>query len=333
MEELAKKYNKTGVLLVNLGTPDAPTVPAIKKYLREFLSDRRVIEVNRWVWKIILNGFILPFRSPKTTKLYQAVWRQDNTSPLFYYTKRQAELLSNETSADIVVDFAMRYGKPSLEDKIKCLQDDGCTEIRILPLYPQYSATTTATVYDEVYRVLSKMRWQPNIVGVKPYYDHPGYISLLKSQVIDHVKSLDFKPDALVVSFHGIPALYFEKGDPYYCHCHKTYRLLKEALEGEFSGEVILSFQSRFGPKKWLEPYTTDILAECAKGKAQNVMVMAPGFPADCLETLEELQVTEMKTFLEAGGKNYFVMPCLNDHPEHIQLLKQLALGESHVEA
>jgi ferrochelatase len=325
VDNLAKKYNKSGVLLVNLGTPDSPTIPGIKKYLREFLSDRRVIEVNPMLWKFILNVIILPFRSPKTTKLYKAVWRkEDNLSPLFYYTKSQSELLNEDLPDHVLVDFAMRYGSPSIEDKIKLLQKQGVTEIKILPLYPQYSSTTTATVYDEVYRVLSKIRFQPNIIGVKPYYDNVSYIQLLKNQVITHVKSLLFKPDALVVSFHGIPALYFEKGDPYYCHCHKTYRLLKESLEGYFSGKIILSFQSRFGPKKWLEPYTRDILSKCAKGKDKHVVIIAPGFPADCLETLEELQVTERDSFIAEGGKDYSVIPCLNDSLYHIEFLKGL---------
>jgi len=325
MEKLAKKYNKTGVLLVNLGTPDAATVSAVKKYLREFLSDRRVIETNPILWTFILNGIILPFRSPKTTKLYQSIWRkEDNLSPLFYYTKRQAELLADQMPDHVLVDFAMRYGNPSIESKINSLKEAGATEIKVLPLYPQYCAATTATAYDEIYRVLTKMRWQPNIIGVKPYYDHPGYIEILKNQVLAHAKHLSFKPGALVVSFHGIPAMYFEKGDPYYCHCHKTYRLLKESLEGEFLGEVILSFQSRFGPKKWLEPYTSVILAECAEGKAKNVMVITPGFPADCLETLEELQITERDAFLEKGGQNYAVLPCLNDSSDHVIFLASL---------
>tara|TARA_R110002124_G_scaffold276039_1_gene446707 strand:+ start:4561 stop:5553 length:993 start_codon:yes stop_codon:yes gene_type:complete len=325
MKKLENKYNKIGILLVNLGTPNSATVPAVKKYLREFLSDRRVIEANPILWKIILNCFILPFRSSRTTKLYQSIWRkEDNMSPLLYYTKRQAELLNEQMPNNVVVDFAMRYGNPSIDEKIKALQELGATEIRILPLYPQYSATTTATVYDEVYCVLKSLRWQPNIIGVKPYYDNKDYIQLLKNQVLMHVQSLSFKPEALVVSFHGIPAIYFEKGDPYYCHCHKTYRLLKESLEGEFSGEIIMSFQSLFGPKKWLKPYTTDVLAQCGAGKAKKVMVIAPGFPSDCLETLEELQVTERNAFLEKGGKEYSVIPCLNDNAEHIKFLKNL---------
>ena len=325
MKKLSEKYNKTGILLVNLGTPDSPSVPAVKKYLREFLSDKRVIELNTILWTFILNCIVLPVRSPKTAKLYRDIWRKkDNLSPLFYYTKRQAELLCQSVPDHILVDFAMRYGNPSIESKLKALHEQGATEIKILPLYPQYSSTTTATVYDETYRILSKMRWQPNIIGIKPYYDHPDYIQLLKKQVLTHTKSLHFTPDVLVVSFHGIPQCYFEKGDPYYCHCHKTYRLLKESLEGEFPGEIILSFQSRFGRKKWLEPYTADILKQCAKGKAQNVMVIAPGFSSDCLETLEELAVTERDAFIRKGGKKYTVVPCLNDSIEHIEFLKNL---------
>jgi ferrochelatase len=327
MKNQYKKHNKTGVLLVNLGTPDSTSVPDVKKYLREFLSDRRVIELHPMLWTLILNGFILPFRSPKTAKLYKAIWRkEDNMSPLFYYTERQAALLCEIIPDHFLLDFAMRYGTPSIEVKLKALHKQGATDIKILPLYPQYSSTTTATVYDEVYRILSKMRWQPNIIGIKPYYDHPDYIQLLKQQVLAHAKSLSFTADALVVSFHGIPKSYFEKGDPYYCHCHKTYRLLKESLDGEFLGDVTLSFQSRFGPKEWLEPYTTDVLAQCAKGKAQKIMVIAPGFSADCLETLEELQVTEKDAFMRQGGQKYTVVPCLNDSVEHIKFLKKLVV-------
>jgi ferrochelatase len=325
VEKLAKKYNKMGILLVNLGTPDSPTIPAIKKYLREFLSDRHVIEVNPLLWKFILNVVILPFRSPKTTNLYKSVWRkEDNLSPLFFYTKRQTELLRENLPNHVLVDFAMRYGSPSIEEKIKLLQKQGAIEIKVLPLYPQYSSTTTATVYDEIYRVLSKIRFQPNIIGIKPYYDNPKYIQLLKNQVLTHAKKLSFKPDVLIVSFHGIPSVYCEKGDPYYCHCHKTFRLLKESLEDELLVEVILSFQSRFGPKKWLEPYTRDVLGKCTKGKIKNVMIIAPGFPADCLETLEELQVTERDSFIAEGGKEYSVIPCLNDSVDHISFLNDL---------
>jgi len=325
VEKLTKKYNKNGILLVNLGTPDSPTIPAIKKYLREFLSDRRVIEVNPILWKFILNVIILPFRSPKTTKLYKSVWRkEDNLSPLFFYTKHQAELLRENLPDHVLVDFAMRYGSPSIEEKIKLLQKQGAVEIKVLPLYPQYSSTTTATVYDEIYRVLSKIRFQPNIIGIKPYYDNPKYIQLLKNQVLTHAKKLSFKPEVLVVSFHGIPSVYCEKGDPYYCHCHKTFRLLEESLAGELLVEVILSFQSRFGPKKWLEPYTRDVLRKCTKGKVKNVMIIAPGFPSDCLETLEELQVTERDCFIGGGGKEYSVIPCLNDSVDHIRFLNDL---------
>ena len=326
MEKYATKYNKQAVLLVNLGSPDKPDKQAVKKYLRQFLSDKRVIEVNPIIWRIILNGIILPIRSKKTADLYNQIWFYDkNASPLIYYTQKQSELLSDQLSENIIVDFAMRYGKPSIKNRIKKLQEKGVTNIVVLPMYPQYSATTVASIYDEIYRILKSLRWQPNIIGVPPYYANSNYINAVVKSIQNHIVSLNFKPDVIIASFHGIPQKYFDKGDPYYCHCHKSFSLIKAEIKKVLDLEVKLSFQSRFGPKKWLQPYTTDVLEECAKNGKRNIVIVAPGFPSDCLETLEEINVREKHNFLEKGGKNFSLVPCLNDTKEHINMLYSLS--------
>ncbi|WP_373282841.1 MULTISPECIES: ferrochelatase [Cysteiniphilum] len=318
---------KKAILLINLGTPDSYQVKDVRKYLKEFLSDRRVIEASSFIWQPILRLFILPFRSPKTAKLYESIWFQDKQlSPLMYYTQAQARKLADKLGNEVIVDFAMRYGEPSIKAKIEALSVQGVTEITIVPLYPQYSATTTASVYDEVFRVLQTMRYQPNIVGVAPYYQHPAYIKALKQSVLSYLETIDFTPDVLLLSFHGIPLECVQKGDPYQAHCLQTFELLKSALS-ETKLDIQVSFQSRFGPKEWLKPYTTEVLANLAKKGKKNVLVMAPGFAADCLETLEELKETERETFLNAGGQHYAVIPCLNDRDEHIEMLKTI-IGE-----
>ena len=321
MQQYSTKYNKKAILLVNLGTPDNYDVKSIRKYLREFLSDRRVIEANPILWKLILNLIILPIRSKKNVHSYEAVWdKKHNKSPLLLYTGNLAKEL-NAKLDNHIVDYAMRYGNPSIESKIKSLQDQGVTEIIVFPLYPQYSATTTATVYDEIYRVLSKLRWQPTIKGINPYYDNKVHIETISKQIKDHLQNLDYTPDTVLFSFHGLPQEYFDKGDPYYCHCHKTYRLVKEYLQDNYPNiDFELSFQSRFGPKKWLEPYTTIKLEEFAK-QNKKVVVIAPGFSVDCLETLEELAITERQDFLDKGGKGFSLIPCLNDSQEHVEML------------
>ena len=325
MKEYSSKYNKKGILLVNLGTPETVNVADVKKYLREFLSDKRVIEANPLIWKFILNCIILPFRSKKTAKLYKSIWNnKDNMSPLLYYTMRQSEKLQNLFDDNTIVDFAMRYGKPSIKEKILLLQSKGVTEIKVLPLYPQYSATTTATVYDKLYSILLDMRMQPTIVGIKPYYDHPEYIHIIKNSILRHVKSLNYQPDKLILSFHGLPHDYLKNGDPYYCHCHKTHRLVKASLQEFIDYPIELSFQSRFGPKKWLEPYTTDIIKDSVEKGFKKIVLATPGFSADCLETLEELQVAEKEEFLKHGGEEFSVVPCLNDDDDHILFLKKI---------
>jgi len=328
MQEYNKKYGKKAVLLVNLGTPAGYDAKSIKKYLKEFLSDPRVIEANPILWKLILNLIILPIRSKKNVHTYGAVWNKEHDNPpLLLYTENLAQCLNTELD-NYIVDVAMRYGQPSIESKIKSLQEQGATEIAIFPLYPQYSATTTATVYDEVYRVLSKIRWQPTIKGINPYYDNPHHIKAISNQIEEHLQNLEFKPDVVLFSFHGLPKEYFAKGDPYYCHCHKTYRLVKESLEDKYKDTSFeLSFQSRFGPKKWLEPYTTVMLEKYAK-QNKSVVVIAPGFSVDCLETLEELAITEKDSFIEKGGKEFSLIPCLNDSKEHVQMLKNILKEE-----
>lgn len=328
MQQYSGKYNKRAILLVNLGTPDNYDAKSIKRYLREFLSDRRVIEANPILWKLILNLIILPIRSKKNVHTYEAVWdKQHNKSPLLFYTENLAKKLDARLDS-YMVNCAMRYGNPSIETKIKILQDQGESEIIILPLYPQYSATTTATVYDEVYRVLTKLRWQPTIKGTNPYYDNKYHISTISQQVDTHINGLNYMPDTVVFSFHGLPQQYFDNGDPYYCHCHKTYRLVKETLQYKYSDiEFILSFQSRFGPKKWLEPYTKVKLEELAK-QNKKVVVIAPGFSVDCLETLEELAITEKRNFIEKGGKDFSLIPCLNDSDTHVEMLYNILKEE-----
>ena len=328
MQEYSKKYDKKAILLVNLGTPDGFDAKSIKKYLKEFLSDRRVIEANPILWKLILNLIILPIRSKKNVHTYVTVWNKEhNKSPLLLYTESLAEKLNTKLD-NYIVECAMRYGNPSIESKIQSLHEQGATKIVVFPLYPQYSATTTATVYDEIYRILSKLRWQPTIKGINPYYDNKYHVETISQQIKDHLQNLDYTPDTILFSFHGLPQEYFDKGDPYYCHCHKTYRLVKESLQDNYpSIDFELSFQSRFGPKKWLEPYTTIKLEEFAK-QNKKIAVIAPGFSVDCLETLEELAITEKQTFLDKGGKEFSLVPCLNDSQEHVEMLYNIIINE-----
>ena len=316
-------FGKTGVLIVNLGTPDSTSWFDIRKYLKEFLSDRRVIEVNPIIWQIILNVIILTFRPSKTAKAYKEIWMKDkNISPLLHYTQKQAEKLSNLISEkNLIVDYAMRYGNPSIRSKIAILNEMGCENLIILPLYPQYSAATTATVCDEVYRTLMKMRWQPSLKIVPHYESDPLYIGALVNSLNKKIKEIDWKPDLILASYHGIPQKYFDKGDPYHCYCHKTTRLISEKFT---SIEIKTTFQSRFGPEKWLQPYTDKTLENLPKEGKKNVLAICPGFSSDCVETLEEIQIQGKESFLESGGENFDMVPCLNDNDDHIILLKSL---------
>jgi len=316
-------FGKTGILLINLGTPDCTSWLDIRKYLKEFLSDRRVIEVNPLIWQVILNLFILTFRPSKTAEAYKKIWfKKENISPLLYYTKSQTlklkEILKGE---NIIIDFAMRYGNPSIKSKLNYLKEKGCERIIILPLYPQYAAPTTATVCDEVYRSLMKMRWQPSLQIVPHYESEELYINALVKSIKEKVKSIQWKPDLIVASYHGIPKSYFDKGDPYQCYCQKTSRLVKEKYADI---EILTTFQSRFGPQEWLKPYTDKTLDELPSKGKKNVLVICPGFASDCVETLEEINIQGKESFIKNGGKNFDLIPCLNDRKEHIELIKFL---------
>ena len=317
------KFGKTGVLIINLGTPDSTNWFDIRKYLKEFLSDRRVIEVNPIIWKIILNLFILNFRPSKTAKAYKKIWmKEENISPLLYFTKRQKEEISKSLANEkLIIDFAMRYGNPSIKNKISKLQEQGCDNLIILPLYPQYAAATTATVCDEVYRTLMKMRWQPSLKIIPHYESDPIYIEALVKSINKKLDEINWKPDLIIASYHGIPKKYFDEGDPYHCYCHKTTRLISEKFN---SVKIKTTFQSRFGPQEWLQPYTDKTLESLPNEGIKNVLTICPGFSSDCVETLEEILIQGKETFLNSGGKNFDMVPCLNDNDDHINLLKSL---------
>ena len=290
-------FGKTGVLLVNLGTPDSTGWWDIRRYLKEFLSDRRVIEVNPLIWQIILNLFILNFRPSKTAEAYKKIWlKKQNMSPLRYYTIMQAKKLSQKISSkNIIVDYAMRYGSPGIKNVLKKLQSLGCENLIILPLYPQYAAATTATVCDEIYRSLMKMRWQPSLQIIPHYESEPLYISSLTQSLKEKISKLTWKPDIIIASYHGIPKKYFEKGDPYHCYCQKTSRLLSESFGSEIP--IQTTFQSRFGPQEWLQPYTDKTLEALPNEGKKNILVICPGFASDCVETLEEIAIQGRESF------------------------------------
>jgi ferrochelatase len=317
------RFGKTGVLIINLGTPNSTSWWDIRKYLKEFLSDRRVIEVNPIIWQIILNLFILTFRPSKTAHAYKKIWRKEsNESPLLFFTRNQAIKLKEKIGNEkIIVDFAMRYGSPSIKSRLNNLKKHGCENIVILPLYPQYAAATTATVCDEVYRSLMKMRWQPSLQIIPHYESEPLYIKALVNSIEKKIKEINWKPDLIISSYHGIPKSYFEKGDPYHCYCQKTTRLIKEKFSRV---DIQLTFQSRFGPQEWLTPYTDKTLENLPERGIKNLLVICPGFASDCVETLEEINIQGRESFLENGGENFDLIPCLNDGPDHIELFEKL---------
>ena len=321
------RHGRVGVLLVNLGTPDAADTRSVRRYLREFLSDRRVIEVNPLVWQVILNLFILPRRPAKTAEAYRAIWREDtNESPLRYYTRRQAEMLSRllRSASDYVeVDWAMRYGQPAVADRLADLQARGCDRILVFALYPQYSASTTATVHDAAFRALMRMRWQPSLRTVPPFHDDPAYIEALALSVERHLADLDWTPQVLLASFHGLPQRYFDAGDLYHCHCAKTARLLQERL-GWDPQRFRLTYQSRFGREEWLRPYTDETIAALAAEGVDSLAVITPGFVSDCVETLEEIAIAGREIFLENGGSRYTAIPCLNDSDLGLLVLRSV---------
>ena len=316
-------FGKTGILLINLGTPDSTSWFDIRKYLKEFLSDKRVIEVNPIIWQIILNLFILTFRPSKTAKAYKEIWMKDvNMSPLKYFTEMQTKKLKAKIESDfVVVDYAMRYGNPSIKSKIEKMQKHGCENLIILPLYPQYAAATTATVCDEVYRSLMKMRWQPSLQIIPHYESNPLYIKALVNSINKKLSEIDWTPDLIVASYHGIPKKYFDKGDPYQCYCQKTSRLLGENFK---KIPIKTTFQSRFGPQEWLKPYTDKTFEQLPGDGKKNILVICPGFSSDCVETLEEILIQGKESFQNSGGNNFDLIPCLNDSDDHIKLFENL---------
>ncbi|MBB4641190.1 ferrochelatase [Rhizorhapis suberifaciens] len=305
--------SKTGLLLINLGTPDAPEPQAVKRYLRQFLSDPRVIEIPPLLWQPILRGIILNVRPKKSAHAYAQIWGPEG-SPLATITRDQAEALQAHMGEDLIVDWAMRYGNPSIESRLGEMAKAGCDRILIAPLYPQYCAATTASVQDEVYRVLGTMRRQPAIRTLPPYHDDPAYIGALRSLIERQLAALDFTPEVLLASFHGMPQRTLDLGDPYHCHCQKTARLLSQAL----GRELMVSFQSRFGRAKWLTPATDAIIVQLAKQGVRHIAVTTPGFSADCIETLEEIALRAEEIFLRNGGEKFAFLPCLNAEEEAI---------------
>jgi protoporphyrin/coproporphyrin ferrochelatase len=320
-----------GVLLVNLGTPDATDAASVRRYLREFLHDKRVIEEDTLVWKLVLNLIILPLRPRRRGLDYEKIWnREKNESPLKIITRSQAEKLATALAAldkRITVDWAMRYGNPSIASRLAALAGAGCERILVVPLYPQYAAATSATVCDAAFRALMAMRRQPAVRVSPPYYDDPVYIDALARSLQAHLKTLPFAPDIILASFHGIPKDYFDKGDPYYCHCAKTTRLLRDRLKlGE--AELMMTFQSRFGRAEWLKPYTDETVKSLPARGIRNVCVIMPGFAADCLETLEEIAGENAEYFRHAGGENFAAIPCLNDSDAGMAVIEAVVLRE-----
>jgi ferrochelatase len=314
---------KIGVLIVNLGTPDAADASAVRRYLKQFLSDRRVVEIPPILWQPILRGIILRTRPRKSAHAYAQVWREEG-SPLAAITAAQADALRGRFGDAVMVEHAMRYGRPAIGDKLTAMKAAGCERILIAPLYPQYCAATTATANDAAFAVLAGMRWQPAIRILPPYHDDPAYIAALKTSVEASLAALPFEPQAIIASFHGMPARTLALGDPYHCHCQKTARLLGEAL----GLELIVSFQSRFGRAKWLEPATDATLAALPGQGVKRVALVAPGFSADCLETLEELAIRGRETFLATGGTDFAYLPCLNADRPGVDMLHRLLQRE-----
>ena len=313
---------KVGVLLINLGTPDAPEARAVRRYLAAFLSDPRVVEIPRPAWKPILHGIILRTRPRKSAEAYNQIWTNEG-SPLRVIARRQAEALRARLPR-ISIHYAMRYGHPGIAAAIEAMVADGCNRILAAPLYPQYCAATTATANDAVFGVLARMRVQPAIRTLPPYYDDPLYIEALRANVARQLEALPFTPERLLLSFHGMPLRTLELGDPYHCHCQKTARLLGQAL----GRELDVAFQSRFGRAKWLEPATDKVLADYPRQGFRRIAVVAPGFSADCLETLEEIGIRGRETFLSAGGEQFALLDCLNDSPEGMHMLEELVRRE-----
>jgi ferrochelatase len=321
---------RIGVLLVNLGTPDATDYWSMRRYLKEFLSDRRVIEVNRAVWWFVLNFLVLTRRPQAKGHDYDKIWNKErDEGPLRTITRSQAEKLAVEFAARprIVVDWAMRYGNPSVASRLEAMQKAGCERILLMPLYPQYAAATTATVCDKAFEALAQMRWQPSLRVAPPWFDDPVYIEALAASIEADLAKLSWKPEVILASFHGIPQEYFDKGDPYHCHCAKTTRLLRERLKFD-ERQFRMTFQSRFGRAEWIKPYTDMTVKALAEEGVKNLAVVTPGFAADCLETLEEIAGENAEIFHHHGGVNFRAIPCLNDSKGGMRVLLAVAERE-----
>jgi ferrochelatase len=321
---------KIGVLLVNLGTPDATDYWSMRCYLKEFLSDRRVIETNRVLWWFVLNVIILSRRPQAKGRDYDKIWnREKNEGPLKTITRAQRDKLAEAFAGNdkIVVDWAMRYGNPSIASRLKFLQDGGCDRILVVPLYPQYAAATTATVGDKVFEALATMRWQPALRIAAPWHDDPVYIEAVTDSLKAELAKLSWQPDVILASFHGVPLEYLLKGDPYYCQCAKSARLMRARL-GLDEQKFVMTFQSRFGKAEWLQPYTDKTVEALAKSGVKNLAVVTPGFVADCLETIEEIGMENAGIFREHGGKNFTAIPCLNDSEAGMKVIRNVVARE-----
>jgi protoporphyrin/coproporphyrin ferrochelatase len=320
---------RIGVLLVNLGTPDATDYWSMRRYLKEFLSDRRVIELPRLIWWPILNLIVLTKRPKPSGAAYDLIWNRElDESPLRTITRSQAETLAASLDEGrIVVDWAMRYGNPSIASRMEGLQKAGCERILVFPLYPQYAAATTATVNDKAFEALMAMRWQPAVRTVPAYHDDPIYIDALATSLKRHLAALPFEPEIVIASFHGLPKAYLDKGDPYHCHCQKTARLLREAM-GWDAQKLMLTFQSRFGKAEWLQPYTDKTVERLAREGVKRLAIITPGFVSDCVETLEEIAEQNREFFLHHGGEAFAAIPCLNDSEEGMSVIEAVVARE-----
>ena len=326
----AVKSPKIGVVLLNLGTPDATDYWSVRRYLREFLSDPRVIETPKWLWWPLLNLVILSVRPQKSGHAYEQIWdKTENASPLLVITRQQTTALAERLAGhnNVMVDFAMLYGNPSTQSVLERMHAAGCSKILLVPLYPQNSATTTATANDKAFDVLKTMRWQPAVRTAPAYFEDEKYIETLGNSIRDGVAALDFEPDVVITSYHGMPVTYLERGDVYHCQCYKTTRLVREYL-GWDKSKLMVTFQSRFGPTKWLEPYT-DVTLGALPGKGiKKVAILAPAFSADCIETLEEINMQGRETFMEAGGEHFAYIPCLNASPSGMDMIESMVRRE-----
>ena len=321
-EENFKHQNrqKIGVLICNLGTPESYQTKDVRKFLRQFLSDGRVIEIPKIIWWFILNGIILTLRPSKSAKLYKSVWTKEG-SPLLVFSKKLIKKLKLVTNDDCEVELAMRYGNPNMEEALLSLKNKNCRKLIVLPMFPQYSGTTTGSIFDEVTRVLSKWRWVPSLNFINSYHDNDYYINALADSISTHLQKNS--PQKIIFTYHGIPKRNFDLGDPYQCYCQKTTRLVAEKLNLK-EDEYMTTFQSRFGPAEWLKPYTSDTMEELPKKGIKNILVVAPAFSVDCLETIEEIDEENKEIFLNSGGQNFTYVPCLNDSDGHVNFLKQL---------